>query len=176
MARSINQVTLLGHLGKDPELKNVGSGGNSHQMARTSLATSETWINGKNEKVEQTEWHNLVFWNKRAEIAEKYLSKGSKIHVTGKITTRSWETDQGEKKYITEIVVLDFIMLDGKPQGESTGSQNRLDQSSGSSTASKTMAEQSAGDQFLNQPATPQKGAAGEKSIGAEHEDDDLPF
>jgi single-strand DNA-binding protein len=111
----LNQVTLIGRLGKDPEVKHF-EGGN--MVAQFSLATDSKYKNKAGEVKEETEWHNLVVWGKQAEIAEKYLKKGSQIHVTGKIKTRSWEAD-GVKKYITEIIVDRFLMLGTKGSGGS---------------------------------------------------------
>lgn len=112
MARGVNKVILIGNLGKDPDLREFPSGG---CIATTALATSESWKDKQTgEMKENTEWHNLVFNDKLAEIAAKYLKKGSKIYVEGKLHTRSWEKD-GVKRYVTDIRVRDMRMLDGKP-------------------------------------------------------------
>lgn len=109
-----NYVNLIGRLGSDPELKST----ENSSYAKTSLATSEKYKDKAGEKKEVTEWHNLVFWGKSAEIAEKYLKKGSLIDVTGRIKTRSWEKD-GQKNYITEIHVDNFLMLGTKQESSS---------------------------------------------------------
>lgn len=106
-----NSVRLIGNLGSAPEVKNLDNG---NKMARISLATNETYNNAKGEKVTETTWHNLIAWGKTAEIAEKYLTKGSEVAVEGKLTSRSYETKEGEKKYITEIVINEILMLDKK--------------------------------------------------------------
>ncbi|MEP0365801.1 MAG: single-stranded DNA-binding protein [Cyclobacteriaceae bacterium] len=106
-----NSVQLIGRLGNDPEIKTFESG---KKMASISLATNETYTNNKGEKVEDTQWHNLVAWGKKADIAEKYLKKGSEIAIEGKLINRSYEKD-GVKKYITEINLNEILMLDKKP-------------------------------------------------------------
>ena len=106
-----NSVTLIGNLGMDPEVKNLESGST---LARFSLATTDKYKNNKGEKVKNTTWHNLVAWGKTAEIAEKYLEKGSEVAIEGKLTSRSYETKDGTKKYITEIVVNEIVMLSKK--------------------------------------------------------------
>ena len=108
-----NSVQLIGRLGKDPEVKSFDSG---KTKATFSLATSETYKNQKGEKVQDTQWHNLVIWGKLAETAGKYLKKGAEIAVEGKLVHRVYETDKGEKRFITEINVNDFQMLGSKQQ------------------------------------------------------------
>ena len=105
-----NSVQLIGHLGKDPEVKTFGD----KMKAAFSIATSETYKNAKGEKVEDTQWHNLVIWGKLAEMAGKYLKKGSEVAIEGKLVHRVYETDKGEKRYITEINVNEFEMLGAK--------------------------------------------------------------
>lgn len=97
----INKVILVGRLGSDPEVKAVGSG---QQVARFNLATSENWVDKTGQKQERTEWHRIVLWGKLAELAGKYLSKGRQVYIEGKMQTRSWEDQQGQKKYTTEVV------------------------------------------------------------------------
>ena len=114
MARGVNKVILIGNLGKDPELKSFPNG---DAFCNLTLATSDSWNDkATGEKKERTEWHNLVFTRKLAEIAGKYLKKGSKIYVEGSLRTRSWEKD-GVTRYTTEIVVNDMQMLDGRSGG-----------------------------------------------------------
>ena len=109
----LNKVTLIGNLGKDPESKQLQGG---DTVCNFSIATTEKYMDKAGNKVEQTEWHNIVAWRKLAEIAAKYLKKGSKVYVEGKIKTRSWEQN-GEKKYATDIEITQMIMLGGK-EGE----------------------------------------------------------
>lgn len=105
-----NSVQLIGRLGKDPEVRTFDNGKTKTSF---SLATSETYKNQKGEKVEDTQWHNLVFWGKLAEIAGKYLKKGNEVAVEGKLVHRAYESNGGEKKYITEINVNEMVMLGG---------------------------------------------------------------
>jgi single-strand DNA-binding protein len=107
-----NSVQLIGRLGKDPEVKTFGE----KMKASFSIATSDAYKNQKGEKVQDTQWHNVVIWGKLAGIAEKYLKKGSEVAVEGKLVHRVYETSAGEKRYITEINVNDLVMLGGKQQ------------------------------------------------------------
>lgn len=106
-----NKVQLLGHLGGDPEVVSLESG---KKLVKFSLATNETYKNAEGEKVTNTDWHNIVAWNKTAEIIEKYLHKGSEVMVQGKLTSRSYETKEGEKRYVTEVVCNELVMLGGR--------------------------------------------------------------
>jgi single-strand DNA-binding protein len=106
----INRVILIGNLGKDPEVMTFDNG---VKKASFSLATTESYKNKEGAKVDQTEWHNVVLWRGLAEVAEKYLKKGSQIYVEGKIKYRSYEQD-GVKKYITEIYADSMTMLGGR--------------------------------------------------------------
>ena len=103
-----NRVNLIGNLGFDPEVKELESG---KKFARISLATSETYKNNNGEQVKNTEWHNLVAWGPKANFAEKYLKKGHEVAIEGKLTHRSYDDDKGTKRYVTEVVVNDFLML-----------------------------------------------------------------
>ncbi|WP_417599740.1 single-stranded DNA-binding protein [Owenweeksia hongkongensis] len=146
MAGSLNKVMLIGNLGKDPEVRTF-EGGN--MLARFPLATSESYTSRQtNEKVTQTEWHNVVCRRGLAEIAEKYLHKGDKVYIEGRIKTRSWDDASGEKKYSTEIHADTMTML-GSPRD---GQQNSGDSSTGG-----------------NKPAN-------DFAKSGSEEDDDLPF
>lgn len=103
-----NKVQLLGNLGNEPEMITLESG---KKLAKFSIATNETYRNAKGEKVTDTQWHNVIAWNKTAEIIEKYLQKGNEVMVEGKLTSRSYETKEGEKRYITEVVCNELLML-----------------------------------------------------------------
>jgi single-strand DNA-binding protein len=105
-----NSVKLIGHVGKDPEVKMFGD----RTKAAFSIATTDNYKNAKGEKVEDTQWHNLVIWGKLADIAGKYVKKGSEVAVEGKLIHRVYETDKGEKRYITEINVNELEMLGAK--------------------------------------------------------------
>ena len=106
-----NKVQLIGNLGNNPEIITLESG---KKLAKISIATNETYKNAQGEKVTDTQWHNVVAWNKTAEIIEKYLQKGSEVAVEGKLTSRSYEDKDGVKKYITEIVCNEMLMLGSK--------------------------------------------------------------
>jgi single-strand DNA-binding protein len=106
-----NKVQLIGNLGNDPEVITLDSG---KKLAKFSIATNESYKNAQGEKVTDTQWHNVIAWNKTAEIVEKYLTKGNEVAVEGKLTSRSYEDKEGVKKYITEIVVNELLMLGGK--------------------------------------------------------------
>ncbi|MCX6232680.1 MAG: single-stranded DNA-binding protein [Bacteroidetes bacterium] len=107
----VNKVILIGNLGKDPEITNIG---NDVKKAAFSLATSESYKNKDGNKVEQTEWHNIVVWRGLADVAERFLHKGSKIYLEGKLKYRTYDDKEGNKRYITEIVGDTFTMLDGR--------------------------------------------------------------
>jgi single-strand DNA-binding protein len=108
-----NKVQLIGNLGNAPEVKTTESG---KKLARFSVATNESYRNTKGEKVTETTWHNLVAWGKVADIAEKYLNKGSEIAIEGKLINRSYTDKDGNKKYITEIQVNELLMLGSKAE------------------------------------------------------------
>lgn len=110
----VNKVVLLGRMGKDPEVRHFD---NNSAVCNFSLATNRSYKNKNGERVDETEWHNLVIWQRGlVGVAEKYLKKGSLIYVEGRITSRSWEDQSGVKKYITEIQVESLKMLGGKPE------------------------------------------------------------
>jgi single-strand DNA-binding protein len=110
--KSLNKVMLIGNLGKDPELSYTASG---IAVAKFSIATNERWKDAEGNMQERTEWHNIIAWRKLAEICGQYLKKGSKVYIEGKLQTRSWDDkNSGQKRYATEVVTDDLIMLDGK--------------------------------------------------------------
>ena len=109
----VNKVILIGNLGSDPEVKYTPSG---VPVANFSLATTETWSDKSGERQERTEWHRLVLWRKLAEIAGQYLKKGGRLYVEGKLQTRSWDDQNGQKRYTTEVVVDDMQMLDSRSE------------------------------------------------------------
>ena len=152
MAGSINKVILIGNLGKDPEVRHLESG---VAVCNFSIATGETYKDkNSGEKVTHTEWHNIVLWRGLAEVAEKYLKKGAKIYIEGKLRTRSWQDQEGNTRYTTEILGDNMTML-GKV-GETNTMQSPPPQ----------------------QAAAPKKE---EKPLGGEFskpdsENDDLPF
>ena len=106
-----NKVQLIGNLGNDPEIITLESG---KKLVKFSIATNESYKNAMGEKVTDTQWHNIIAWNKTAEIIEKYVTKGNEIAIEGKLTSRSYESKEGEKKYITEVVCNELLRLGGK--------------------------------------------------------------
>ena len=111
---SVNKVILVGRLGKDPETRYMTSG---EAVTNCTLATSENWKDKSGEKQERTEWHNLVFYRRLAEIAGEYLRKGSQVYIEGKIQTRKWQDKEGKDRYTTEIIVNEMKMLGSKSSG-----------------------------------------------------------
>lgn len=143
----VNKVILLGNLGKDPEVRYLESGA---AVCSFSMATSETYTDrSSGEKITQTEWHQVVLWRKLAETAEKYLKKGSSVYIEGKLRSRSWEDQNGQKRYTTEVVGDQMQML-GRP-----GDSNQQNQNQGSTAA-----------------AQPQEASSAETN----EQTDDLPF
>ena len=103
-----NKVQLIGNLGNAPEIINLDSG---KKLAKFSIATNETYKNNKGERVTDTQWHNVVAWGKTAKVIENYVTKGKEVAIEGKLTSRSYETKQGEKRYLTEIVCNELLLL-----------------------------------------------------------------
>lgn len=130
--RGLNKVTLIGRLGRDPEIKYFESGA---AKANFPLATSETYTNKEGQRIENTEWHNVIFWRQLAEIAEKYLKKGALVYIEGKLKTRSWDDQDGNKKYITEIEGNNLIMLDRAPDSSNNSASTQKAQPSETSQA-----------------------------------------
>jgi single-strand DNA-binding protein len=106
-----NSVRLIGNLGMNPEVKEIG---NDKKLAKFSLATKEVYKNEDGEKVSETQWHNLIAWGSQAKIAEKYLKKGNEIAIEGKLTSRNYTDKDGVKRYVTEIVVNEILMIGTK--------------------------------------------------------------
>jgi single-strand DNA-binding protein len=138
MAGSVNKVILVGNLGKDPEVRRTTSG---DPIVNLSLATSESWRDkSSGERKEKTEWHRVVIFNKNlADVAEKYLRKGSKVYVEGQLQTRKWTDKDGAEKYSTEVVLQNFrgelTMLDGRNGGGEGGGGGGFGARSGASEA-----------------------------------------
>lgn len=135
MAGSLNKVILIGNLGKDPEVRRMGSG---DPVVNLRIATSESWRDKQTgERREKTEWHSVVIFNDQlAKVAEQYLRKGAKVYVEGQLQTRKWTDQQGQEKYTTEIVLQKFRgelqMLDGRGQGGEMGDDRSFGDESGS--------------------------------------------
>ena len=151
MAKSINKVTLLGNLGKDPEVKFLPSG---QAVANFSIATTDRYKDKAGEWQDRTEWHSLTAYQRVAEIIRDYVKKGAKLYVEGRIQTRSWDDQaSGQKKYRTEIIVNDIVLLSGRGEGDGGGGPR-------SNTSS------------FDQRAPVQH----EEFAGTEITDDDIPF
>lgn len=137
MGKSVNKVILVGRLGRDPELKYTASG---TPFCRFSMATDESWTDKGGEKQERTEWHNVVAWDRLAEIANQYLVKGSLVYVEGKLQTREWDDQEGNKRKSTEIVMRELTMLssrnDGGGRTEAAGRQQVTGSGAGESDLS----------------------------------------
>ncbi|MBU6396701.1 MAG: single-stranded DNA-binding protein [Rhodospirillales bacterium] len=142
MAGSVNKVTIVGNLGRDPEIRNTQSG---MKIANLAVATSETWNDkASGERKEQTEWHRVVIMNDRlGEVAEKYLRKGSKVYLEGKLQTRKWTDQSGQERYTTEIVIGRFngelVLLD-RVGGTSSGGEDYAPRAAPSAPAGKPAA------------------------------------
>ena len=163
MAGSVNKAILIGNLGKDPETKTFGDG---TQVCPFPLATSETFKNREGAQIEQTEWHNVVLWRRLAEIAGQYLRKGSKVYIEGRIKTRSWDDDQGQKRYITEIEADQMTMLDSKRDGNEQGTYAQAQEQTAAARPSSNETASAQEPVQANTPPTPPSGDG----------TDDLPF
>ncbi len=164
MAMSLNRAQIIGNITRDPELKQIPGG---QTVASFSVATNFTWTDSSGQKQERVEFHNIVAWRKLAEIIGQYMKKGSKVYVEGRIQTRDWEGEDGVKRYRTEIVADNVIMLDRK--GASSG-----DGEMGGYTPSANMAPRKAAGIQQNQPAE-----GGDVNAPAPQEEvaiEDLPF
>lgn len=179
MAGSVNKVILVGNLGRDPEVRRLGSG---EPVVNLRIATSETWRDKQSgERKERTEWHSVVIFNENlAKVAEQYLKKGSKIYIEGQLQTRKWQDQQGVEKYTTEIVLQRFrgelTILDSRGQGG--------DEFGGGSSGGYGDEGSSGGGSFgrsspvgggSRQPAMASGGGSG-GSRSSSHLDDDIPF
>ncbi len=148
MAGSVNKVILIGNLGKDPEVRHLENGA---AVANFSIATSENYKDRKTgEKVSQTEWHNIVAWRGLAEIAEKYLKKGAKVYIEGKLKTRTWQDKDGNNRYSTEVITDNLTMLGSTVESMASSNQEK--------------------------PTENESKPSPEKEFSSPDENDDLPF
>ena len=119
MSRSLNKVMLIGNLGADPEVRSTNNGG---RVANLSLATSRQWTGAGGERQEKTEWHRVICWNNKgaqlADLAEKYMKKGDKLYVEGRVEYRTWEDREKQTRYVTEIIAREVILLSPRGSGE----------------------------------------------------------
>src|SRR5246127_1420223 len=124
MAKSVNKVILVGRLGRDPELKYTASG---VPFCRFSMATDDVWNDkGSGERQERTEWHNIVAWDRLAEICNQYLTKGKQVYIEGSLQTREWDDQEGNKRKTTEVRARDMVMLSSGREGSGGGGQRRV--------------------------------------------------
>ena len=173
--RGVNKVILLGNVGSDPELKYTTNGAG---VSNFSIATNETWMDkNTNERQERTEWHRIVAWGRLAEICNQYLKKGSKVYIEGRLQTRSWEGQDGQKRYTTEIVAGEMQMLDSR---EDMGGGNYGGDRQQPATAPSVAPQQGAPQQGAPQQGAPQQGAPQQggppEPPPFNDPDDDLPF
>jgi len=139
MARGVNKVILVGNCGKDPETRYMPSGG---AVTNISIATSESWKDKQSgETKERTEWHNIVFFNRLAEVVDQYIKKGSQIYVEGSLRTRKWQDKQGNDRYTTEIVASEMQMLGGRGGDNAAPAQSQNQQSSNQPAAAPMVEE-----------------------------------
>ncbi|HKC47274.1 MAG TPA: single-stranded DNA-binding protein [Gemmatimonadales bacterium] len=159
MSRSLNKVTLIGNLGADPELRSTNNGS---RVATLSLATSRQWTDQKGEKQEKTEWHRVICWNNKgfmlADLAEKYMKKGDKVYIEGRIEYRTWEDKEKQTRYTTEIIAREIILL---------GSRGAGGEGSGDFARAKATAKATPEGKTESLDAFPE---------ALDEEDDDLPF
>jgi len=165
VSRSLNKVMLIGNLGADPEIRTTPGGA---RVAQFSLATSRQWTNKGGEKQEKTEWHKIVIWNNRetglVDVVEKYLKKGDRVYVEGRIEYRSYEDKEGQTKYVTELNVRELMMLAGRPDGGAGGESAGRRSAAPAAAAGKKEAAAGKGESFDDFPEA------------LDEEDDDLPF
>ena len=185
MSRSLNKVMLIGNLGADPEVRSTNNG---TRVATLSLATSRQWTTQGGEKQEKTEWHRCVVWNRRqsglADVVEKYLKKGDRIYVEGRIEYRTWQDREGQTRYTTEINVQDMVMLSGRGDGGGAGGAPPADRAEkGGRRAAAPTAEKGAvagagggAGAGAGSGETPAKDSFEDFPEALDEEDDDLPF
>ncbi|NMM47082.1 single-stranded DNA-binding protein [Marinigracilibium pacificum] len=155
----VNKVILVGNLGKDPEVRHLESG---RAVANFPLATSEVYKDRRtNERVTNTEWHNVVLWSPLAEIAERFLKKGSQVYIEGKITTRSYDDKEGIKRYITEIVGRELTLLGTRDDNGGSGM--------GQSNSTQSTSQGSSSSNYSNEAVSIDNNDSGDEM-------DDLPF
>jgi single-strand DNA-binding protein len=161
MARSVNKVTLLGNVGKDPEIRSSASG---VMVANLTLATSDRFQDPQGNWQDRTEWHTLVAFKRTAEIVRDYVKKGSKLYIEGKLQTRSWDDkESGAKKYRTEIIVNELVLLSSREEGSGGAGAGGYSRAASSSSSSAS---------FDQRPPAGQDDLA----QSAEISDDDIPF
>lgn len=167
---SLNKATIIGNLGKDPEVRAIPNGA---KVANFSIATTESYTGKDGNKVDKTEWHNIVMWRGLAEVAEKYLKKGSQVYVEGRLQTRSWDDQNGQKRYTTEIVADNMVML-GRPGGGGAQRDNNEGYQNQSEPAMNSPRSQGGNSGFSG--GSKSGGFSGGGSSMPPQAEDDLPF
>ena len=174
MSRSLNKVTLIGNLGADPEVRSTAGG---NRVATFSLATSRSWNGPSGDRQEKTEWHRCVVWNSKvstlADIVERYLKKGDKVYVEGRIEYRQWQDKENQTRYMTEINVREMIMLSGRG---GTGADGMDGEAPARSRASSDRSRGAVGSSASSGSAAGTAGEFEDFKGSLEEEDDDLPF
>lgn len=167
MSRSLNKVTLIGNLGQDPEVRSIANGG---RVANFSVATSRQWAGQGGDKQEKTEWHRIVAWNNSkgqgtglADVVEKYVKKGDKVYIEGRIEYRSWQDKDGQTRYTTEIIANEIILLGGRGGAGAEGGSFGGQRATASASATKKEGKETK-EGFEDFPEA------------LDNEDDDLPF
>ncbi|MDE2998802.1 MAG: single-stranded DNA-binding protein [Gemmatimonadota bacterium] len=180
MARGgVNKVILIGNVGADPELRYTAGG---TAVTNFNIATNESWTDSSGERQERTEWHRIVVWGRLAEICNQYLRKGSKVFIEGRLQTRSWETQDGQKRYTTEVVARDMQMLDSRGDFDSGGGGSQGSGKPNDLPAERGPAQAGgAGDAGSGSPGNGGGGGRDTGSGGSTpppfgSDDDDLPF
>ena len=169
----INKAILVGNVGQDPEIRYTGDVNNGTKVATFRLATTERYRDRNGNLQEHTEWHSVVVWRNTADVVEKYVKKGTQVYVEGRIRTRSWDDQNGNKRYTTEIVADTLQLLGRKPEGQQQGGYGQPQQQTYQQPGYSQPYQQSqpAYQQPYQQPAQPQA-----KPMVEEQPDDDLPF
>lgn len=164
----LNKVMLIGHLGRDPEVRHTAGG---QQVANFSVATSESFKDREGVRQTRTEWHKVVVWGKLAEICGQYLRKGNQVYMEGRLQTRQWEDQQGQTKYTTEVVGQNMVMLGGRGQGGGQG-----DYQGGGGDYQNQKAPQAAPPSVAQPQVAQDEGFVPDSSMDPGADDDDLPF
>ena len=179
----VNKVILIGNVGQDPEVRYTGDVNNSAKVATLRLATTERFRGRDGNLQEHTEWHSVVVWRNTADVVEKYVKKGTQLYIEGRLRTRSWDDQAGNKRYVTEIVADTLQLLGRRPdnQGQQGGYQTP-GQPSGYQAQQPGYQQQSSDQQRPSQPSYQQPGYPQQpvqpqpKPMMEEQPDDDLPF
>ena len=165
----INKVILIGNVGQDPEVRYTGDVNNGAKVATLRIATTERYRDRNGNLQEHTEWHSVVVWRNQADIVEKYVKKGSQLYIEGRLRTRSWDDQTGNKRYVTEIVADTLQLLGRKSDNQSSGNQGGYGAPQQGGYQQSYGQQQSAYQQPVQQPVQPQ-------NIANDGPEDDLPF